>query len=82
VHGLTRVSTEDLTRLLRIVHRGTVAFPISRGSLVLCAFGHLEGELNLLVGLDQAGARAMLVAVIAERRAVIERAERAARSQR
>lgn len=70
MNGLSRVSTEDLTRLLRIVHRGTVPFPISRASLVLCAFGHLEGELDLLVGRDQAGARAMLVAVIAERRAV------------
>lgn len=76
MHGLSRVSTEDLTRLLRIVHRGTVPFPISRASLVLCAFGHLEGELDLLIGRDQAGARAMLVAVIAERRAAAERAKR------
>ena len=70
MHGLARVSTEDLSRLLRIVHRGAVPFPISRASLVLCAFGHLEGELDLLVGLDQRGARAVLVAVIAERREV------------
>ncbi len=78
MRGLTKVSNEDLERLLRIVHRATVPFPISRGSLVLCAFGHLEAELDLLVGLDQAGARALLVAVIAERRAVIDRARRAA----
>ena len=73
MRGLSRVSTEDLTRLLKIVHRESVPFPISRASLVLCAFGHLESELDLLVGLDQKGARALLVAVIAERRAQEER---------
>ena len=70
MRGLTKVSNEELERLLRIVHRGAVPFPVSRASLVLCAFGHLEAELDLLVGLDQAGARAVLVAVIAERRAL------------
>jgi hypothetical protein len=77
VRGLSKVSEEDLERLLRIVHRAAVPFPITRASLVLCAFGHLEAELDLLVGLDQRGARALLVAVIAERRAARERARRA-----
>jgi hypothetical protein len=76
VHGLSRVSVDDLTRLLRIVHRGVVPFPITRASLVLCAFGHLEGELDLLVGLDQRGARALLVGVIAERREASRRVAR------
>ncbi len=73
MRGLSRVSTDDLVRLLRIVHRGAVSFPVSRAGLVLVAFGHLEGELGLLVGLDQAGARALLVGIIAERRAVAAR---------
>lgn len=67
--GLSRVSEDDLVRLLRTVHRGEIAFPITRATLIACAFGHIEGELDLLVGRDQAGARALLVAVIAERRA-------------
>lgn len=67
--GFTRVPPADLEQLLRIVHRGTVPFPITRAALVACAFGHLESELDLLVGRDQAAARALLVAVIAERRA-------------
>ncbi|MGD8862451.1 MAG: hypothetical protein PVI30_20740 [Myxococcales bacterium] len=66
--GLTRVPEAELVRLLRVVHRGEIPFPISRAGLVACAFGDLEGELELLVGRDQAGARALLVAVIAERR--------------
>ena len=67
--GMSRVPTPDLEQLLRIVHRGEVPFPLTRGGLIACAVGHLEHELDLLVGRDQAGARALLVAVIAERRA-------------
>jgi len=67
--GLSAVPTEQLLRLLRLVHRGHLPFPISRASLIASAFGDLESELDLLVGRDQAGARALLVAVIAERRA-------------
>lgn len=67
--GMTAVATADLERLLRAVHRGTLAFPISRAGLIAHAFGDIEGELDLLVGRDQDAARALLVAVIAERRA-------------
>lgn len=66
-HGLTRISDDDLRRLLRAVHRGTLASPITRGGLIAHAFGHIEGGLDLLVGLEAAAARAVLVAVLAER---------------
>lgn len=65
--GLSKVRMEDLKRLLRAVHRGTLSSPVSRASLVAHAFGDIEGNLDLLVGLDHAAARAVLVAVIAER---------------
>jgi len=65
--GLTAVGLEDLKRLLQAVHRGTLPSPISRGALVAHGMGNLEGNLDLLVGLDHAAARAVLVAVIAER---------------
>ena len=65
--GLTAVGLEDLKRVLRAVHRGTLPSPISRGALVAHGMGNIEGNLDLLVGLDHAGARSVLVAVIAER---------------
>lgn len=66
--GLTRISEDNLRRLLQAVHRGTLQTPITRGCLIAHAFGHIEGGLDLLVGLDEAGARAVLVAVLAERK--------------
>lgn len=65
---LTRVSTEELQRLLRAVHRETLDFPITRSNLIACAFGHVEEHLGAIVGLDKNAAHRLLVAVLAERR--------------
>lgn len=65
--GMTRVSTEDLLRLLKALHRGTLHEPISRSALIAGAFGHAEGGLGAIVGRDIASAVAMVSAVLAER---------------
>ena len=67
--GLTAVDTEALKTLLRTLHRGDVHGPLSvedlaRIGLQYCA----EDILGHLRGVDDAGLRAVLVAVIAERR--------------
>jgi hypothetical protein len=65
--GLTRVSSEELIRLLKALHRGTLHEPISRSALIAGAFGNSEGGLGPIVGRDVASAIAMISAVLAER---------------
>lgn len=67
--GMHRVSTDDLKRLLRALHRGVLASPLTRASLVEKGFGDLEGHLSLIVGRDAGAAKAVIVAVLQERAA-------------
>jgi hypothetical protein len=67
--GMHRVSTDDLKRLLRSLHRGVLASPLKRSSLVEKGFGDLEGHLSLIVGRDAEAAKAVIVAVLQERAA-------------
>lgn len=66
--GFTRVSTGELERLLRAIHRRTLDFPITRSNLIACAFGDLESHLDLLIGMDETAAQRLIVAALAERR--------------
>jgi len=68
LEGLTRISTEDLERLLRLVHRGELSSPIRRSELLTLGLNHVADRAEILLGLDRAGARALLVGVIAERK--------------
>lgn len=65
--GLHRVSSSELKRLLRALHREALSSPITRSSLIEKAFGDIEGHLDLLIGRDTASAKALLIAVLAER---------------
>ena len=67
--ALTKVPTEDLEALLRAVHRGRVEFPLRRQGLLLLGMNRLADHASVLQGLDERGLRAVLVAVLAERRA-------------
>ncbi len=66
--GLRRVPTEQLQRLLRMVHKEQLVFPVTRSGLIAAAMGDFEQHLDLLVGLDKRAAQNVLVAVLAERR--------------
>jgi hypothetical protein len=65
--GLHRVTSSELKRLLRALHREALASPITRSSLIEKSFGDVEANLDLLVGRDTAAAKALLIAVLAER---------------
>jgi hypothetical protein len=65
--GLSRVQSEDLKRLYRLLHRGFFAGTLTRARLIELAFGHLEAELDALVGKEPAVAQALIAAVLAER---------------
>ena len=60
--------TEQLQRLLRMVHKEQLVFPVTRSGLIAAAMGDFEQHLDLLVGLDKRAAQNVLVAVLAERR--------------
>ncbi|MFT4628679.1 MAG: hypothetical protein ACI8PZ_007375, partial [Myxococcota bacterium] len=68
-NGLSKVSDNDLRELLRAHHRGELPSPVTRIGLAQTGLLRLGDELDVLHGLDAAGVRAVLVAVLCERRA-------------
>lgn len=67
--GLSRVSTEELQRLLRAMHRGVLSSPLKRSVLIATGFANVESHLGLLLGLDVQAAQRVVVATLAERKA-------------
>jgi hypothetical protein len=65
--GLHHVPDAELVRLLRIVFRDQLPFPITRAGLLLAEVGSLEGQLDRLVGQNKSAAIAILSAVLHER---------------
>jgi hypothetical protein len=66
--GLTQVPDAALVRLLRVVWRDQLTFPISRAGLLLARVGSLDGQLEVLIGQSKSAAVAILSAVLHERR--------------
>jgi hypothetical protein len=67
--ALTRVGDAELESLLRHVHRGNVRCPLRRSDVLLLGLNTLAERGDVLFGLDEAGVRAVITAVLAERRA-------------
>lgn len=66
--ALTGVPTHELQMLLRYVHRREIEVPITPIGLARVGLQHRSEEfMQSLRGLDEAGVRAVLVAVAAER---------------
>lgn len=65
--GLTALPDEDLTKLLRRLHRGELDFPLTRHGMLLRGLNRIAEHGDVIFGLDEAGLRAVLVAVMAER---------------
>jgi hypothetical protein len=66
--GLTAVSTADLKQLLRHIHRHEIRCPVTPGELARVGLqDRSEPIMNVMRSLDEAAARVVLVAVIAER---------------
>lgn len=64
IHGLP---SAELLRLARAIARADFAEKVSRAALVLAKFGHLESELDVLVGHDKRAALAIVSAILRER---------------
>ncbi len=67
--ALTKLATQDLERLLAGVHRGELTCPITPLALHCAGLSYLVDRVGYLQAHDAATVRAVLVAVIAERRA-------------
>lgn len=66
--GLTSVTSRDLRALLRVVHNGELACPITQVGLATVGLLRLGDSLEVLRAVDQRGVRAVLVSVLNERR--------------
>lgn len=67
--ALTRVPVEDLQALLRHLHHGVITAPLKAEDLARIGLQYRQEDLlGSMRGLDEAGIRAVLVAVLAERR--------------
>jgi len=78
--GLTTIPTEALRTLLSAVHKKVVTAPLSIGELTRIGLQFCATDLmRELRGLEAAGIRAVLVAVLAERGAQEEAARRSRR---
>ncbi len=66
--GLTHLTDPQLERLLRAVHRGYITCPIDAEQLMTAGLADIFDRAGFLGGLDEAGVKAVLIAVLAERR--------------
>ena len=67
-HGLRTVSTDELKKVLKYVHNGTLACPLEVPALACVGLQHRsEVLLGALRGLDARSVRAVVVCVLAER---------------
>ena len=66
--GLVTVRSEDLVKLLRAIHRGQLACPITRTGLATAGLLRLGDELEHLRGHERPAVTAIVLAVLAERR--------------
>ncbi|HVH99133.1 MAG TPA: hypothetical protein VM869_10495 [Enhygromyxa sp.] len=74
--ALTGVPTNEIEQLLRFLYRREIEVPITPVALARVGLQHRSEEfMQSLRGLDEAGVRAVLVAVAAERMAVRERGQ-------
>jgi hypothetical protein len=65
--GIHALPSSELLRLVRAIAREDFAQKVSRAALALAKFGHLESELDVLVGHEKRAAIAIVSAILRER---------------
>ncbi|MAD61855.1 MAG: hypothetical protein CMH49_10155 [Myxococcales bacterium] len=68
--GLSSLSDEQLKAVLRRVYSKELPCPFKRSDLLLRGLNAVAEEGDLLFGLDELGVKAVITAVISERRSV------------
>jgi len=77
--ALSEVTTRDLELLLSRLYKKELVPPVTHRSLLAAGLPHLVDRVEFLSGLDEPAVRAVLVAVIAERRKIERAAAKAGR---
>lgn len=67
--GLVDVPTPQLETLLRRILKTELEYPLTKPTLMALGYNEVAAAAQALRGLDQRGVRAVLVAVLAERKA-------------
>ena len=68
ISGLTEFTTDELKKLLQLVYRDQVEFPLNAQRIACIGFQYKHNALiNALRGLDKEAVTAVLVCVLAER---------------
>lgn len=70
--GLSTVSSDALKTLLKAVHAGDLACPLTLPELTRFGLQYVAEDLNHLRGLDATAVKAVVIAVLAERRAAVQ----------
>ena len=65
--GIHNLPDAELLRLTKAIARDDFSERVSRAALALAKFGHLEAELDVLVGHEKRGALAIIAAILRER---------------
>lgn len=65
--GIHKLPDAELLRLAKAIAREDFSERVSRAALVLAKFGHLEGDLDALVGQEKRAALAIIGAILRER---------------
>ncbi len=68
--GLSSLSDEQLKAILKRVYSKELVCPFKRSDLLLRGLNAVAEEGDLLFGLDEAGVKAVITAVISERRSI------------
>lgn len=71
--GLSRLSDEQLKTILKKVYRKELSCPFGRSDLLIRGLNAVAEEGDLLFGLEEAGVRAVIGAIFAERRSYEQR---------
>jgi hypothetical protein len=68
-NGLIAVRDSDLEKLLKYVHREELTCPVDLPGLARVGLQHAAEDLEILRGLDARSVKAVVISVLAERRA-------------
>jgi hypothetical protein len=66
--GLTAIHTDELKKFLRLLLQNKLLFPLKRTDLMLMGLNLMAERGDLLFGLEEKAVKAILIAVLAERK--------------
>lgn len=66
--AITKIPDEDLQKVARAAYRGHLQFPLTRQQFLVMGLNRVADFGDVFIGLDERGMRAVIAAVLAERK--------------